>query len=81
MSQRGGGANLRQPANLLTVSSADGCGEEAAETASIGEQLQDACREEKVNCRGEGGGRGRGSVYLHPPSSHWFIVTKTLSLC
>lgn len=50
-------ANLGQPVNHLAVAPADGPEEEAAQTASIGEQLQpSACREKKKNCRGEGGG-------------------------
>lgn len=48
MSQgKGGGANLGQPANHLTVAPADGLGEEAAQPASIGEQLQRAHAERR----------------------------------
>lgn len=49
--KRGGGvgvANLGQPANHLAVAAADGPEQEAAQTASVGEQLQtSACREEE----------------------------------
>lgn len=56
MSQGVGGedwlANLGQPADHLSVAPANGLGQEAAQTASIGKQLQpDACREEKVGRR------------------------------
>jgi len=49
--ERGGGAaNLGQPANHLAIAPADSLGEEATQTALIGEQLQaNACGEEKVN--------------------------------
>lgn len=56
VTREGGGANLGQPANHLAVAPADGLGEEAAQTASIGNQLQpNACREKKKNYRGEEG--------------------------
>lgn len=59
----GGVANLGQPANRLAVAPADGLGQEATQSASIGEQLQpNACREEKVS------GGGGASTEVAPPS-------------